>query len=91
MSWTARDGTKLSYTLDLDPIFKDRVILHKEDPNRIYRPKPTMTGSPTIAIEISDRTVSVYMDVTLQLLPVDPSSQRLEIGINYTRAFSIAL
>jgi len=88
LAWTTRDGSKLAYAIDFASIFKDRVVLHKEDPKRIYQPKPMMTDAPTVVIEIDDRTVKVYMAASLQLLPEGGDNARLDIGRNYTLAFT---
>jgi hypothetical protein len=91
MEWNARDGTHLTHTIDLDEVFKDRVVLHTADSARVYKTDPTTTGEPTIAIEINDRTVSVYMEVSLQLLRSDPTDTGRDRSHHFTRAYSRTL
>jgi len=88
MSWRSRDGTKLSHTLDLDAIFKDRVVLHKEDPQRIYKPMPITGGEPTIIIEFNDRTINVYMFARIQLLLTDPNEKGRKGSNNRTLVYT---
>jgi hypothetical protein len=88
IEWNARDGTRLTHTIDLDEVFKERVVLHTADPARIYKSNPTTTGEPTIVIEINDRTVSVYMEVSLQLMRSDPTDTGRDRSHHFTRAYS---
>ena len=85
--WTARDGSKLDASIDLDPIFSDRAVLHSQDPGRIYQPAPIVGKSPTILVEVNDRCVSIYLLVTLKLVK-EPEHNRFEIRENRTLAFS---
>lgn len=67
VKWSAADGSKLSASLNLDDIFKDRKVLHTDDVSRIYKADPISGGQPTIIIEVNDRTLNVYMFVTIRL------------------------
>ncbi|MBC3908121.1 hypothetical protein [Undibacterium umbellatum] len=91
MEWRSKDGTQLKHTLDLDSIFKDRKILHKEDPARIYKPMPISGVPPIIIIEANDRTVNVYMFTTIQIIPEDPNTTRREVHNNCVLAYSKTL
>ena len=91
MKWTARDGSQLAYSLDLDTVFKDRTIQHGQDPARINRAKPWLGGEPTIIVEFDDRTVSVYLAGTLLLTSAEPGNNELDdVDIHYL-AFSKTL
>jgi hypothetical protein len=91
MEWNARDGTHLSHKINLDEVFKDRVVLHTADPARIYKVKPISGGEPTIIIEVNDRTVSVYMKVSLQLVRADPTDTGRDRSTHFTCAYSKTL
>jgi hypothetical protein len=91
MEWNARDGTHLTHIIDLDEVFKDRVVLHTADAARIYKAKPISGGEPTIIVEVNDRTVSVYMKVSLQLVRADPTDTGRDRSTHFTRAYSKSL
>jgi hypothetical protein len=91
MEWNARDGTHLIHSVDLDEVFKNRVVLHTADSARIYKAKPISGGEPTIIFEVNDRTVSVYMKVSLQLVRADPIVEGRERSTHFTRAYSKTL
>ena len=91
MEWNARDGTHLTHTIELDEVFKDRVVLHTADSARIYEAKPISGGEPTIIVEVNDRTVSVYMKVSLQLVRADPTDTGRDRSTHFTRAYSKTL
>jgi hypothetical protein len=74
MEWRSKDGTHFKHTLDLDSIFKDRKVLHDENPADIYKPMPISGRRPTLIIEVNDRTVNVYMFTSIQLIPKDPNA-----------------
>lgn len=74
--WRALDGSARSCEVDLDQVFADRVVRHGADPQRLYAPHPLIGGAPVLIVEINDRTLSIYMDVTVQTLPDDPASPR---------------
>jgi hypothetical protein len=91
IDWLARDGSALHLDLDLDAIFKDRIVLHKADPARIYQPKPITGGEPLIVVEVIDRTVNVYMSLQLQLVRAEDPEGRREGSDQYTLAYSKTL
>jgi hypothetical protein len=68
MDWNARDGTHLSHTVDLNEVFKDKIIPHACDSTRIYEKKPVTCGKPTVIVEMDDRTVNVYLYAEIQLV-----------------------
>ncbi|WP_129588336.1 hypothetical protein [Solilutibacter silvestris] len=59
LNWVSKDGTMLHATVDLDQIFKDRLIRHNV-PRDEVSPNASI-GDPGIIIEIDNRTVNVYM------------------------------
>lgn len=72
--WESRDGDTHEYIIDLNTLFKDRRVLHTEDPKLIYTPDPISRGEPTIIFEINNRTLNIYMFVTIQVF--DPSTKK---------------
>lgn len=67
IKWSTADGSKLAASIDLDDIFKERKVLHTEEMSRLYMADPIAGGRPTIIVEVNDRTLNIYMAVTLRL------------------------
>jgi len=88
VKWRSLDGEAHEATLNLEDIFKDRIVLHREDPSRIDPSLPMSSYGPTIVIEVNDRTLSIAMFVHIYLRPVDPNARTREDRINYTLAYS---
>jgi len=88
MEWRSKDGTHFKHTLDLDSIFKDRKVLHDENPADIYKPMPILGRQPIIIIEVNDRTVNVYMFTSIQLNPKDPDAARRDRRDHRVLAYS---
>ncbi len=88
IKWTSRDGVKHEYSLDLDSVFKDRKVLHTEDPNLNYKPEPITGGEPTIIIEVNDRTLNVYMFAAIQTVSPYPSIKQGNERDHRTLAFT---
>ena len=65
IEWTSLDGTQLALSLDLDAIFKDRLILHRVSRGEVkdawLDAKSVHPVSPDILVEVNDRRVIVYM------------------------------
>lgn len=70
VQWHSLDDSIIDTTIDLNEIFPDKVIPNKENPNRIYWPIPT-TGNPVIVIEVNDRTLNIYSDADISIVPED--------------------
>jgi hypothetical protein len=70
IQWHSLDDSVIETTIDLNKIFPAKIVPHNEDPNRIYWPIPT-TVPPVIVIEVNDRTLSIYSDVAISLIPDD--------------------
>lgn len=85
IAWKSQDGTDHSYALDLDEVFKDRKVLHTEDEARFYKPEPVYGSAPTIIIELNDRTLNVYMFVTIRL---EKDEMTREHKDHYTLAYT---
>jgi len=64
VKWRSLDGAQHSIVLDLDEIFKDRIVRHTEDPKRVDHDS---SHYPVIVVEVNDRTVNLYMDVHVAL------------------------
>ena len=74
--WHDYNDNELSYEIDLDALFPDKIIPHnREDEDLIYWDEPYW-NDPEIIIEVDDRTLRVYSCITVQLLR--PGNNRLE-------------
>lgn len=59
VQWTSLDGAEHETKVDIEEIFKDELVLHKV-PESDYA-EGSFGDSPSIFIEINDRTISVFM------------------------------
>jgi hypothetical protein len=75
VQWQALDGTALSETLNLDEIFKGKVVLHNEDPKQL-EPTLPLIMDPTIVVEVNDRTLTIYMNAYMGLITDEPGKLR---------------
>ncbi len=75
VQWQALDGTALSETLNLDEIFKGKVVLHNEDPRQL-EPTLPLIMDPTIVVEVNDRTLTIYMNTYMGLITDEPGKLR---------------
>ena len=89
MDWNARDGTHLSHTVDLNEVFKEKVIPHTYDSSGIYEKKPVTGGEPTVIVEVDDRTVNVYLYAEIQLVRDGQPDKARALVSSYTQAYSI--
>ncbi|MDD3770013.1 MAG: hypothetical protein PHV10_05305 [Sulfuricurvum sp.] len=87
IQWHAFDDSVINTTVDLDEIFPAKTIPNHEDPNRIYWPIPT-TGNPVIVIEVNNRTLSIYSDVDISIVPEDGNVSNRTSHRNRTLVFS---
>jgi hypothetical protein len=60
IDWRAKDGTPLQASIDLDAIFKDRLVPIPPGVTRDEIPDEIGIGETTIVIEVVDRTVNVW-------------------------------
>ncbi|WP_049623494.1 hypothetical protein, partial [Frateuria defendens] len=69
IDWVSLDGASHHLSLDLDGLFRDRLILHKvlrEEVKATWLATCSVAPvSPDILIEVDDRTVNVYMRATV--------------------------
>ncbi|WP_329741068.1 hypothetical protein [Dyella sp. A6] len=64
--WKSLDGVQHDAKVDLDAIFKDRLIWHnvpKADMTDFYEGR--FAGFPNIDVEVNDRTISVYISMLI--------------------------
>lgn len=59
VQWTSLDGVEHEAKVDIGEIFKDELVLHKV-PESDYAER-SFGDSPSIFIEVNDRTISVFM------------------------------
>ena len=90
VTWRSKDGAPHEARIDIGEIFKDRRILHnvpkKDIPERAY------VGDPGIVLVVNDRTISVYMRVSIPLneprVPGNKySNYRDELVLAYTQTY----
>ncbi|MFC4765391.1 hypothetical protein [Dyella koreensis] len=94
--WTSLDGVTHEATLDLDALFKERLILHSLAKDEI--PEGWLAGcsrdpiSPDILVEVNDRTVSIYMRALVatkeEQIPGNPHSKgRNDLMLAWTHTY----
>jgi len=59
VTWKSKDGTPMQATVDMEEIFRDRLIRHNV--RRADIPDRIGIGTPLIVLEVVDRTINVYM------------------------------
>ena len=60
IDWKSKDGTALRAEIDLDELFKDRLVPIPPAVKREDIPERINISEPTIIVEVVDRTVNVY-------------------------------
>jgi len=67
--WKSLDGVAHEAQVDIGAIFKDELIWHKV-PKSDMRPffKGPVAGTPDISMEVNDRTINVYIGMTVPTL-----------------------
>ncbi|WP_017115257.1 hypothetical protein, partial [Xanthomonas vasicola] len=65
VTWRSKDGQPHHALVDLDAIFKDKVVLHHV-PQEQLPPILQADISPHIILEVNDRTINVYMKAMVQ-------------------------
>jgi len=86
-TWKSRDVTPMQATVDMEEIFRDRLIRHsvtREDiPDRIG------IGTPLIVLEVFDRTINVYMKARIPLKALrDPENRYSDFETDLIRVWS---
>src|ERR1700761_4089655 len=65
IQWTSLDGSEHRASIDLDDIFKDRLVLHRMPRDEVQEAWlnacKTRPPAPSILLEVNDHTVNVYM------------------------------
>ncbi len=87
VQWHALDDSVIKTSVDLDELFPNKIIPHKEDTKRIYWPIPT-PRLPFIVIEVNNRTLNIYSDVDILLLPEDGNVSNKKSHRNRALVFS---
>lgn len=59
VAWTSLDGTAHEAKVDIGAIFKDQRVLYHVPDSEI--PEGSWGGTPSIYLEVNDRTINVYM------------------------------
>ncbi len=72
VKWRSQDGAQHAVVLDLDEIFKDRIVRHTEDPKLVDH---VNSYYPDIIVEVNNRTVNLYMDVWVSLSRTETSKR----------------
>jgi len=72
VKWRSLDNTQHSIVLDLDEIFKDRIVRHTEDPKLVDH---VNSRNPVIVVEVNNRTINLYMDVWVSLSRTETSKR----------------
>ncbi|WP_045758050.1 hypothetical protein [Xanthomonas albilineans] len=91
VTWRSKDGQSHHAFVDLEAIFKDKVILHHVPQNQL---PPILHAdiSPDIILEVNDRTINVYMKAMVQTTvlrkPDNPDSDfRNDLILAYTKTY----
>nr|WP_238135592.1 hypothetical protein [Xanthomonas fragariae] len=91
VTWRSKDGQPHHALVDLDAIFKDKVILHHVPQDQL---PPILHAdiSPDIILEVNDRTINVYMKAMVQTTvlqkPDNPDSDfRNDLILAYTKTY----
>jgi hypothetical protein len=82
IDWEAMDGSCHRVSLDLDVLFKDRLILHKVTREEVKEPwlkaKSIHPIGPSILVEVNDHTINIYMRALVateaEQIPGNPNS-----------------
>ncbi|MBB4132704.1 hypothetical protein [Xanthomonas sp. 3075] len=91
VTWRSKDGQSHHATVDLEAIFKDKVVLHHVPQDQL---PPILQAdiSPDIILEVNDRTINVYMKAFVQTRvlqePGNPNSDfRSDLILAYTKSY----
>lgn len=82
IEWTALDGSQHRVSLNLDGLFRDRIVLHTVQRSEVkeawLKAKSVHPISPDILVEVDDRTISVHMRAIVateaEQIPGNPNS-----------------
>lgn len=81
IEWMSMDGEEHATSIDLDVLFKDRLVLHTVRRDEIKEGwlagVPMEPISPDILVEVNDRTVGVFMRALLVTEATDQNGERV--------------
>nr|WP_238135647.1 hypothetical protein [Xanthomonas fragariae] len=91
VTWRSKDGQAHHALVDLDAIFKDKVILHHVPQDQLP-PILHADVSPHIILEVNDRTINVYMRAMVQTTVLQKpgneySNFRDDLILAYTKTY----
>ncbi|KGR49523.1 hypothetical protein NX07_18660, partial [Xanthomonas vasicola] len=89
--WRSKDGQPHHALVDLDTIFKDKVVLHHV-PQEQLPPILQADISPDIILEVNDRTINVYMKAFVETTVLQEpgnkySNSRNDLILAYTKSY----
>ncbi|WP_045764705.1 hypothetical protein [Xanthomonas albilineans] len=91
VTWRSKDGQPHHALVDLEAIFKDKVVLHHVPQNQL---SPILQSpiSPDIILEVNDRTINVYMKAMVQTTVLqEPGNKysdfRNDLILAYTKTY----
>jgi hypothetical protein len=96
VAWTSLDGTQHTASLNLDALFRERLVLHnlrKEEITEAWLAgcsfQPVV---PEIFVEVNDRTISIYMEALVctkaEQKPGNPNSHfRSDVILAWTHTY----
>lgn len=96
LAWTSLDNTRLQASVDLDALFKNRLVLHNVSREEVreawLKTLSIQPVTPKILVELNDRTVSVYMRAMIvtekERVPGAPFTQaRIDPVLAWTHTF----
>jgi hypothetical protein len=66
VTWRSMDGTEHQAHIDIGAIFRDRLVLHRVPRDEVAdSPHGELTVDPLILLEVNDRTIRVYMRMSV--------------------------
>ncbi|MGY1458155.1 MULTISPECIES: hypothetical protein [unclassified Luteimonas] len=87
VEWIAMDGTRLSATVDMAEIFKDRLLVHTTPREAIL--ENSFLPPPDIVLVVDDRRIDVYMRTYLFLKELrDPTNPHSNFRSEVVRVHS---
>ncbi|CBA17535.1 hypothetical protein XACN24_15065 [Xanthomonas albilineans] len=91
VTWRSKDGQPHHALVDLEAIFKDKVILHHVPQNQL---PPILQADirPDIILEVNDRTINVYMRAFVETTVLQEpgnkySNSRNDLILAYTKTY----
>lgn len=82
IDWRSKDGTPLKATIDLDELFKDRLVPISPGVTREEIPDRIGIGPTTIIVEVVDRTVNVWTTTDIPMKEAQIPGNRYSFNNN---------